>query len=149
FILLTHRPDWTGWAAVAPPSVAELSIQTDDPEHQADLAAFLRQTDRPGATNHTVPGDDASPNSDLLNASQGSFRYLANQCARRMANPAKPASQPSQPPNGLTEYYDALWHRNVGQADSGPTSAHQRQLAGLIGLLSVAGEPVSVDWLAK
>jgi hypothetical protein len=157
YIVVTHRPGPYSLATGAQmPPPLEIKIDWNHPDQQADIDEYLRRQFQREELQRAV-----AKASDLLNiqeiatqqlriASQGNFRYL-EYLLNDIATDALDLSTKALAalPHGLREYYERFWARLSSHLDKDGWTDWNGLFRPLLGRLSVAREPVTVDWLAS
>ena len=154
YFLLTQRPgDYPLVTDPATPVIA-YPISWDAPMHQSDVEAYLQeQAGRPEIARAyetaRPPVDPPTFVSRLKQASQGNFIYLSYLLADIAA--AAPDLLPldlEAIPHGLDGYYGQMWLRMETIAKAEGREEWKSLHRPVAGMLAVAGEPVTVAWLA-
>lgn len=155
YCFVTQRPGETVLAADPDTPIADETLTWDSALQQADVAAYLeREAGQPalaGGLKTSFPGEARQSVLDRLGRlSEGNFmylRYVLSDIAAGQFAAGSPKDQ-TDLPRGLQGYYAVTWSRmkaEIENHDGGSWKALHRPV---LGLLAVAAEPVTIDWLA-
>ena len=148
YVVVTRRPPAPELLRYPGTPVRRRELRRDDPEQDADIAAFLRSrlaARTPGVTAPPGTADDLVTR--LTAASEGNFMYLSYVLADLAADGSRDAFSIGNLPRGLSGYYERFWAQmQTLKAEGWPDwSGLYRPV---IERLAVAAEPVSATWLA-
>jgi hypothetical protein len=149
------RSGWTCCRETDPETPVEhYELMRDSPMQRDDVLAFLnREICRPEtsiAARVAMPGHDLDfLVSELAQLSEGNFMYLSYLLRDLRAGEWSFGLSASSAalPRGLRGYYGAVWKRMEATTADG-RHEWRNLYRPVIGLLAVAREPVSVNWLA-
>ena len=155
YVIVTHRPGDYLLRTDAHTPVEELVVARDDPRQMADIETYLQRQAREREEIRRVL-EGASPPipvesfvTALKGASEGNFMYLAyvlEDIAHR--EPGFDLLRLEKLPRGLMGYYQQFWEQMERVREREGWSEWDNLYRPVIGLLGVAGEPVTVEWLA-
>ena len=152
YIIVTQRPGEYLLQTASDTPVETLPLTLAMPEQYADIAAYLHQhlTENDAlrqAWQSTAPAlSETAVIAALSAASEGNFMYLtyllADLAAGRMAFDLRGL------PHGLRGYYEHFWQHLARMPQQQQWETWERLYRPALGLLAVAGEPMTPAWLA-
>jgi hypothetical protein len=150
YVILTHRPgDYPIYAAPNTP-MEELVLSWDDPRQQADIEAYLRYAVKQDEIQQAFENTPAAVLAEsfvsiLKEKSQGNFMYLRYV----LGDIAKLGVVDFEAlPQGIFGYYEQMWAQMKALRGEEGWNTWNELYRPAIGLLGVAGEPVTTTWLA-
>jgi serine/threonine-protein kinase len=155
YCFLTQRPGEYPLATTPETALAEFPLAWDSDAQRDDVLALLAsEVTRPEiarALSSACPDRDVgSVVAELAELSEGNFMYLSY-VLQDIASGAPMVGQSDRVtilPRGLRGYYAAMWARMEALTQTEGGRDWRTLYRPVIGLLAVAGEPVTVDWLA-
>jgi hypothetical protein len=151
YCFVTQRPGAVLLATDPTTPIIDETFAWDSDFQQSDVFAFLQHEVTQDMLKAKFPGTPRQSVIDqLARLSEGNFMYLryvlsdlaAPESAGGLANDALDL------PRGLPGYYAAMWSRMEALTQGGGSQEWRTLYRPVIGLLAVAAEPVTVEWLA-
>jgi hypothetical protein len=155
FVVITNRPGDYPLVTDARTRVERFHLNWNDPQQQHDIETYIRRRLATSSALRQILVDTTLPISaeafviQLKTASQGNFMYLDYVLADIEAHRLGFAQFTlDQLPLGLKDYYAQFWSR-LQQAQDEEWDTWDRLHRPIITMLAVAGEPVTVEWIAE
>ena len=153
FCFVTQRPDDPVIETDQATPVVDHVIAADSSAHREDVVAFIeQQMARPALAQGLRAAfprrNDGAIVNELATMSEGNFMYLSYVLRDVETGEWTPTDEAALP-KGLRGYYAAMWARlkPLMELDSG--REWKALYRPVLGLLAVAREPVTVEWLAE